>query len=805
MEIIVILYEYIPGMKQKLYLIFFFIGAINIVNAQPDLICSNITNSQTALIRGQKLFCSFRVKNIGTTTSPVSHTSIYLVDSATYNVIHLSDVSTESLLPNMETEDYNFVYPIPLNLLEGKSSIYINVNSKNEVVESNTKNNFTISSNKIAFNQSNVTLPALNSAFQNLPYPIILMHGWGGNDTTWYPFLRDLQSNYGFSYGGNMNFCLNQDGNVSTSNILYDFKDWTNVNTLHIGDVYTINFDVDTSGNKYPTTSVQSNQSGAFKQGIAIQKAIQYILSITGRDKVILVCHSMGGLAAREYLQNKNNWQNDGKHHVAKLVTLGTPHGGSNATSDNLTSLIGLDERSEAVRDLRTSYYYSGAPGVYLFGGLENNSIMNDMLLSNFYNIDVNCNGLIGDNIVGLNHKTIPLDLPYTCVIGIDTYPITACSSPSPNCDGVVGTAEANLNTYVPQVNADTLICTGLGSPGHPWHLDEPKQTDYIIRGIDEPDTRDKAFEINLNNYNFGHFSQKNAIATSSTDSDYYKFKLSSYGNIILNVYNIPNSKTFINVIDSSTNKIITTKNSLGKGFITISINQLSSGTYYLNLYSTPDTNSWKCPYAINILFNTSIPITGKTISPKYLSIIKASINLLGDSTNTIYTDSTGSYQFALLKVGNYKLKASKNNDINKTNGVTSLDLALVQSHILQKNILNSPYKLIAADVNGDGKVTALDLVYMKRLILGLDTTFTNTSTKEQRLWAFVDSSYKFPDTTNPFPFKDSISYTGLNANQTNQTFIGIKLGDVNWDWNPAIAKMPNPVFVRPKKLMISQ
>ena len=89
----------------------------------------------------------------------------------------------------------------------------------------------------------------------------------------------------------------------------------------------------------------------------------------------------------------------------------------------------------------------------------------------------------------------------------------------------------------------------------------------------------------------------------------------------------------------------------------------------------------------------------------------------------------------------------------------------------------------------------------MKRLILGLDTTFTKTSTKENMLWAFVDSSYKFADSTNPFPFKDSISYTNLNANKTNQTFIGIKLGDVNWDWNPALARslpaLPRRVLIQ--------
>ena len=162
-------------------------------------------------------------------------------------------------------------------------------------------------------------------------------------------------------------------------------------------------------------------------------------------------------------------------------------------------------------------------------------------------------------------------------------------------------------------------------------------------------------------------------------------------------------------------------------------------------------------------------------------------------------------YSFNCLDFGTAGvIKAIKNNDVGKANGITTLDMALIQSHILGKNKLNSPYKLIAADVNGDGKVTTLDIVYLKRLILGLDTTFTKTSTGEKRLWAFVDSSYQFPDTTNPFPFKDSISYIGLSANKTNQTFIGVKLGDVNWDWNPALARTPSKVFVRPKKFVIN-
>lgn len=132
---------------------------------------------------------------------------------------------------------------------------------------------------------------------------------------------------------------------------------------------------------------------------------------------------------------------------------------------------------------------------------------------------------------------------------------------------------------------------------------------------------------------------------------------------------------------------------------------------------------------------------------------------------------------FSVLPGANsYKIKPSKNNDVNKANVVSTLDIALVQSHILQKTIFNSPYKIIAADVNNDGKVSTLDIVYLKRLILGIDTTFVGN-----RLWSFVDSAAVLT-ATSPFPYKDSFSYANVTTNQNNQSFIGVKLGDVNFD-----------------------
>ena len=135
--------------------------------------------------------------------------------------------------------------------------------------------------------------------------------------------------------------------------------------------------------------------------------------------------------------------------------------------------------------------------------------------------------------------------------------------------------------------------------------------------------------------------------------------------------------------------------------------------------------------------------------------------------------------------------------------------MVLMQNHILNKILLNSPYKIIAADVNNDGQVSAIDLIRVKRLILGLDTTFTATKYNAgDRLWAFIDKSSTFSTTsqwnsdTNPFNDPNAtpapataynnpyINISQNNCNLTSQDFLGVKLGDVSYDWNPILAKV---------------
>ena len=206
-------------------------------------------------------------------------------------------------------------------------------------------------------------------------------------------------------------------------------------------------------------------------------------------------------------------------------------------------------------------------------------------------------------------------------------------------------------------------------------------------------------------------------------------------------------------------------------------------------------TSSETCVTANNIKsnvikMNVSLAISGSIKTPNGNMISNVTLYRTGAINDTQVVSKK--YNSSCIASGNnITLRAYKNNDITKANGINTTDVLLVQRHILNTTKITNPYKLIAADVNGDKIINTTDILRIKRLILGTDITFTKGSgiNKIDRLWEFIDSAYVFPDTTKPYPFKDSIIFNNLTSNKINQTFLGIKLGDVSYDWNPATAR----------------
>ena len=171
------------------------------------------------------------------------------------------------------------------------------------------------------------------------------------------------------------------------------------------------------------------------------------------------------------------------------------------------------------------------------------------------------------------------------------------------------------------------------------------------------------------------------------------------------------------------------------------------------------------------IVISGKAALNGKPVSG-------ADVNLqstIAEQNKSLKTDVNGGFSFAgLPKSSTYTVSMTDNR--NLLNGVSTLDLVMIQRHILGLESFNDPKKVIAADVDNNSKVTAADLVTLRKNILGITIDFPNG----QKSWRFVTANHVFTDPAQPFPFTEKYVFNQLTENKVNQNFQAIKIGDVN-------------------------
>ncbi len=175
-------------------------------------------------------------------------------------------------------------------------------------------------------------------------------------------------------------------GQFSITSIAWKFSNETNTNSVtneltkfSHHRVFSINF-------------TNNNQLSFDAQGEQLKAFIDQIAEVTGIDNFILIGHSMGGLAARAYIQNYENIKN-----IKQLITIDTPHlggvfagtyayktknAGVNLAYDSkaLASLNNFDQRKyndiktfhlgyadDLENDFGEDYYNSGDGAVYIW------------------------------------------------------------------------------------------------------------------------------------------------------------------------------------------------------------------------------------------------------------------------------------------------------------------------------------------------------------------------------------------------------------------------------------------------------
>ncbi len=176
-----------------------------------------------------------------------------------------------------------------------------------------------------------------------------------------------------------------------------------------------------------------------------------------------------------------------------------------------------------------------------------------------------------------------------------------------------------------------------------------------------------------------------------------------------------------------------------------------------------------------NVQDKTSI--SGTITTPQGATLEGATLTL--DNTKPemlqeVQSADNGDFTFPYATMHyDYTISGAKNDDY--LNGVSTLDLVMIQRHILQIELLKDGYAVVAADANKDDKVTSSDLSEIRKLILGINNAYTNNGS-----WRFLDKNKIFADPMRPWPLDEKLFITDLNHKMTNQNFVAVKVGDVN-------------------------
>ncbi len=196
----------------------------------------------------------------------------------------------------------------------------------------------------------------------------------------------------------------------------------------------------------------------------------------------------------------------------------------------------------------------------------------------------------------------------------------------------------------------------------------------------------------------------------------------------------------------------------------------------FCNTYIVLQDNNDACPDVVPTHDTIYYQLAGIVQKPNESPLEDIKIVLTNENpefSSEINTNANGEFVFEhLADNSNYKLTANRNGDY--LNGVSTLDIVLLQKHLLGIKKFKSPYDYIAADVNNSKSITASDILEIRKLILGRLKKFSKSNS-----WKFIDKDKQFEDIHRPFGINEVIDL-GSSTVDINKNLLAIKVGDIN-------------------------
>ena len=137
-------------------------------------------------------------------------------------------------------------------------------------------------------------------------------------------------------------------------------------------------------------------------------------------------------------------------------------------------------------------------------------------------------------------------------------------------------------------------------------------------------------------------------------------------------------------------------------------------------------------------------------------------------------TDELGEY--LLVGLHNSILTCEPHKNIDHGVGLTTVSVIHLQRHLMGLEPLASPYRIIAADVNNDGKLSSFDLLLLQAVIIGARSEFPNNHSHR-----FVAADYQFSNPQNPLAedWPETRTYADLDRDLHEEDWIAVRIGDL--------------------------
>lgn len=204
-------------------------------------------------------------------------------------------------------------------------------------------------------------------------------------------------------------------------------------------------------------------------------------------------------------------------------------------------------------------------------------------------------------------------------------------------------------------------------------------------------------------------------------------------------------------------------------------------GAHVVNIWVTDLAgNQSFCSTTINIQDNDALnggnttSIMGRILSPEGIAIKDSKVNIAGaELSDYDMTDQSGGYAFMEIEAET-DIEVTVDREDDYITGVNTLDIVKIKRHMLGLEMLDSPYKMIAADATNDEQITTADLLTLRKLVLGLVDHLP-----ENKSWRFIKNE-SIQNGNNPWPFEEH-DYIGFGEYETESDFVGVKIGDVDY------------------------